>query len=108
VYECLSATTVTGAFDVSKWNLLFEKSNLLTMYMIDIALYHVHSRIMPQQIPKLREDRYNAAITWLEKVSEGVLSANLPLLKNADGEQESGVAKHGDRGTVSVRGSRYF
>lgn len=53
---------------------------ILLMYTKDIALYHIHSNISPQNIPALRKDRYDAAIKWLLMVSKDQLNADLPLL----------------------------
>lgn len=45
----------------------------------DITLYIVHSRIMPDNIPKLRQTRYDNAINWLEKVAAGYIAPSLPV-----------------------------
>lgn len=47
--------------------------------LVDVMLYHAHSRIMPDNIPELREKRYNNAINWLEKVASGYIAPQLPL-----------------------------
>lgn len=53
---------------------------LLKMYMTDMALYHLHSRISPRSIPQLRFERYERAIKWLKMVAAGELTPDLPLL----------------------------
>lgn len=55
-----------------------ERNPLIIMYMIDIALYHLHSNITTRATPAIREKRYDAAIDWLEKVSRGSLDPSLP------------------------------
>lgn len=62
-----------------------ERNALLMMYMIDITLYHIHSRVNPRQVPEIRFVRYEAAITWLKSVSAGKIVANLELLPDTDG-----------------------
>jgi phage gp36-like protein len=52
----------------------------ILMYMIDVALFHMHSRINPRNIPELREVRYNQAIDWLKAVAKGSIAPNLPAL----------------------------
>jgi phage gp36-like protein len=47
--------------------------------LVDIMLYHAHSRVMPDNVPELREKRYNNAINWLEKVASGYIDPALPL-----------------------------
>lgn len=54
--------------------------------LIDIALYHLHSRINPRNIPELRKERYDGnspnqkggAIGWLKNVAHGLVNADLP------------------------------
>lgn len=52
----------------------------VVMFMIDITLYHLHSRIAPGQLPQLRIDRYNEAKRWLEMVASGKLKPDLPVV----------------------------
>lgn len=47
--------------------------------LTDITLYHLHARVMPDNIPTLRERRYENAINWLEKVSSGFIAPILPI-----------------------------
>lgn len=47
-----------------------DRNKSIVMYCKDIVLYNLHSNISPRKIPKLRYDRYNAAMDWLEKVSD--------------------------------------
>lgn len=44
----------------------------------DITLYKLHSRVMPDNIPTLRQTRYDNAINWLEKVAAGYIAPMLP------------------------------
>jgi hypothetical protein len=55
-----------------------NRSQQMVMYMIDITLYHLHSRIAPRNIPQLRIDRYENAVNWLKMVMKGSVSAALP------------------------------
>ncbi len=52
---------------------------IIKMYLIDILLYHLHSRISPDHIPDLRKMRYDAAINWLEKIADGFINPDLPI-----------------------------
>lgn len=67
-------------FDVANiFNQLGEARNHeVIMYMIDMVVYHIHSRISPGQIPTVRNDRYADAMKWLDKVAAGKLEPNLP------------------------------
>lgn len=51
----------------------------LIQKMVDIALFHLHSRITPSNIPDIRNQRYVNAINWLEKVSSGFIIPALPV-----------------------------
>ena len=57
----------------------------LVMYCCDIALYHVHSRIAPRNIPELRMHRYDAAIKWCKMAGVGDITADLPLIQPKSG-----------------------
>jgi phage gp36-like protein len=58
-----------------------DRNALLVMYAVDMLLYHLHSRINPNQIPDLRIERYNNAIEWLKAVAKGMLSPALPAIE---------------------------
>jgi len=48
--------------------------------VIDIMLFHLYSRIAPDNIPEIRLQRYAKGIEWLENVAKGKVSPNLPIL----------------------------
>lgn len=58
-----------------------DRSKLIVLYMVDMALYHLHSNITPDNVPEIRYLRYTRAIEWLKKVSDGKISPNLPELE---------------------------
>ena len=62
-----------------------DRSKLVVVYMIDIALYHLFAAIAPRNVPQIRVDRYDAAISWLMKVADGRLNPGLPPVEDADG-----------------------
>lgn len=57
-----------------------DRSALIITYMIDIALYTVHSRHGRVAMPAKRIDRYEQAVEWLKALAAGKIAANLPLL----------------------------
>jgi phage gp36-like protein len=63
-----------------------DRHKAVVMYLVDITLYHLHSRITPRNIPQLRTDRYNAALHWLNMVADGRLAPKLPLAKDDNNE----------------------
>lgn len=68
-YDVVNIFNKTGA----------QRNPIVVTYLIDMVLYHLHSRIDARKIPQLRVDRYTNALLWLEKVSEGKLTPDLPI-----------------------------
>lgn len=81
-YSVASGTLPTNA---TKWTKGDNRSSLLVQKTVDICLFHMHSRIAPNNIPQLRSDRYAAATAWLQMASEGTVNANIPRLQPKKG-----------------------
>ncbi|MDF7809923.1 phage protein Gp36 family protein [Hymenobacter sp. YC55] len=77
------------------WVLKDPRRALLKTYLIDCALYLMHCRQNPRAVPQIRQDRYDAAIAWLNLVRQGKISAGLPALPD--------VAKDGTPNKESIR-----
>lgn len=60
---------------------------IIVMYMVDLTLYHLHSRIALDKTPQLRMDRYDMAIDWLKRVSNGKISPNLPQTEEGGADE---------------------
>lgn len=71
------------------------RNPLILMYMIDIVLYHIHARINPKFIPDIRKDRYDIALSWLDKVAKGVLNPDLPRLVDSNNETVGFASRYG-------------
>ncbi|MDO7877367.1 DUF1320 family protein [Hymenobacter sp. ASUV-10] len=56
-----------------------ERSPVVVMYLVDMALYHLHSRQNPRNVPQIRQDRYDNALNWLKMARKGTISTGLPL-----------------------------
>jgi hypothetical protein len=74
-YTITAGTVLTDA----KWTKGDNRSQQMVQYMVDIALFHVHSRISPRNIPEIRFERYTRAISWLKSAGKGDITANLPV-----------------------------
>jgi len=66
--------------DILKWRRVAwtygdNRSQLMVTNMVDITLYHLHSRISPRNIPPLRCERYDSAIKWLNGIRKGTITA---------------------------------
>jgi len=57
----------------------YSAISTVLQYLVDIMLYHAHARIMPDNVPELREKRYKNAVSWLEKVADGFIAPALPV-----------------------------
>lgn len=77
----------TDITDTDYWTKGDNRDQQMVLYMIDIALYHVHSRIAPNNIPQLRYDRYTNAIAWLKMCAEGNVTPNLPKIQPKEGHR---------------------
>lgn len=63
-----------------------DRDKTLLMFVMDIALYHLHARVSPRQMSETREKRYERAIEWMQKVASGELATSLPVIEDEDGE----------------------
>jgi hypothetical protein len=54
-----------------------NRSQQMVSCLIDIALYHLHKRIAPRNIPELRVKAYDDAIAWLKKAMKGDVTPKL-------------------------------
>lgn len=63
-----------------------DRNAAIVMYLVDMAVYHLHARISPDMVPQLRKERYDLAIRWLEQVSKQMINPTLP--EPEEGEKE--------------------
>jgi phage gp36-like protein len=56
-----------------------DRNAMVLNCAVDITLYHLHSRVTPNQVPGVRKDRYDAAIDWLKGVASGEINPRLPI-----------------------------
>jgi hypothetical protein len=71
---------IVGVWPVDniKWTKGDNRSLTLVKAIIDLALYVVHGVINPNQVPKLRYDRYKEAEQWLDDCGNGNITPDLP------------------------------
>jgi phage gp36-like protein len=77
------------------WKLSDPRHPLIKTYLIDCSLYLMHCRQNPRAVPQIRQDRYDAAIAWLNLCRAGKISPGLPPLPD--------VATDGTPNTQSIR-----
>ena len=76
-----------------EWTAGDNRNQQIVLFLLDITLYHLHSRINPRNIPDLRKERYNGndpmdrggAIGWLKSVAHGNVNADLPTIAPIQG-----------------------
>ena len=68
-----------------------NRNEMIIMVMVDIALYHLHARISPSEIPTIRQTRYDDAKKWLEDIADGKIDADLPAIA----EDKSSSVRYG-------------
>jgi phage gp36-like protein len=91
-YKALTAhTSATNPdADPTNWVEISDtRDQQLKLYLIDVTLYHTHSRINPRNIPDLRLLRRDEAIKWLTMISKGDITVNLPEI---DAENKQGYS----------------
>ena len=85
-----AAYTVSGVYpdNTGRWSQGDNRNQQIVMYLLDITLYHLHSRINPRNVPDLRKERYDGnsptqsggAIAFLKRVASGDVTADLPQI----------------------------
>ena len=57
-----------------------NRNPIIVMYVIDMALYHLHTLINMNKTPKARKERYDKAIEWFKLVNAGDINPpDLPI-----------------------------
>jgi hypothetical protein len=75
------ASYLRGRFDWAAILAAHTRNALLVMYITDIMLFHMYSRLRPKDVPDIRKERYNLAKEWLNQTNEGSLVPNLPEIE---------------------------
>lgn len=72
-----------------------ERNQLLLIFVKDIAVWHLVNLCNPNIDLKLRKERYDRAIKWLEGVQKGMIVPDLPLAVDDDGNTSGDIIKYG-------------
>lgn len=67
------------------WAVGDNRDPMMVQAVVDLALWKLHSRIAPQNIPKLRDDNYNKTIQWLDAINHDEIQLNVPYLQPKQG-----------------------
>jgi len=84
VYVAL-ADGLTGVDPTTaQWQKGDPRNPLIKMHLIDLTLYHLHSRINPRNIPEFRIQRRDDAIKWLNMIAKSLITVDLPKLETPE------------------------
>lgn len=72
-----------------------ERNQLLLIFVKDIAVWHLVNLCNPNIDLKLRKERYDRAIKWLEGVQKGMIVPDLPLAVDDDGNTSGDIIRYG-------------
>ncbi len=70
----------------SAWLQSDPRDAQLVNSIVDISLFHLHSRVSPRVIPELRTIRYTDAKTWLSNIASGVVTPAIPPLQSKNSQ----------------------
>lgn len=65
----------------SVWTLGDNRDPIMVQAVIDIALWMLHRRISPNNIPKMRVDAFDKTYEWLKAVQKGEQSISCPAIQ---------------------------
>lgn len=83
--DAYSVPAGTDILDTTYWTAGDNRNQQIVTYLVDISLYHLHSRIAPRNIPELRVIRYDHSIQWLKMAARGEITAALPVIQPRQG-----------------------
>lgn len=72
-----------------------ERNQLLLIFVKDIAVWHLVNLCNPNIDLKLRKERYDRAIKWLEGVQSGMITPDLPLAVDDEGNTTGDLISYG-------------
>lgn len=105
--ETLAQAAIDGAIAEAKGylsrfdtNLIFQaitddRHQLLVIFVKDIAVWHLVNLVNPNIDLRLRKERYDRAITWLEGVQAGMIVPDFPIALDEDGINSASIIKYG-------------
>lgn len=68
-----------------------SRNHHIVMITLDCALYHLYTSTVPKRMPEIRSLRYQDALNWLRDVGKGDVTADLPVIKDDEGNDMLGV-----------------
>lgn len=79
-YHCIADAAVnTPLTDTAYFAMGDLRNSMIVMILVDITLYHFHSRSPSNRVPETRVLRYEQAIEKLQQIRKSQLNPTLPL-----------------------------
>ncbi len=79
VYDCKRIFDARGG----------ERNQLVLMFALDIAVYHIFCIHNPHNMSQIRIDRYERAVEWLKGIQKGMIRVDgLPELPEEEGRDK--------------------
>lgn len=73
-FDCAAIFAATGT----------DRNEKIVAIMVDLMLYNLYPRVVPDNIPEIRVKRYDDDIKWLAGVRDGIITVDLPILEVTD------------------------
>lgn len=85
---------LAGLYDVEG---IFEaqgdkRDAYMVMIVLDIAIYHLYTSVAPNNIPEYRAQRYEDALTWLNKAGKSQVGTTLPKKKLSTSSEDDDIS----------------
>jgi hypothetical protein len=84
VYTAIQGGSGNPVSDSVYWLMQDSRHPLVKLYLADMSVYHLFSKIMPDNIPELRLKRYARAVKFWQDVRDGTADPEFPLEQNTD------------------------
>lgn len=82
-YVCKNDSTGNAPTNTTYWTPKDNRNPFIVMIGVDIATYHLHTKIPERKTPEDVNDRYLDAKKWLEGVAKGLNNPSLPKLSDS-------------------------
>lgn len=72
-----------------------ERNKSIVKCAVDIALYHLMSRISPNQVPTVRNDRYADSVAYLKDIAMGNINPRLAVKTDPNTDDQTALFRMG-------------
>lgn len=93
VYQPVAATTAGQSPEThpAKWSKYSGHNPFVVLKLVDLISYDLHSKYARRAMPETVRERYLEATTWVTRVGDGLIDADLPALEVVTGESSGDI-----------------